>query len=110
VARGGREALPGIRAPLPAGMTLGVPYDSTLYIEDAIDEVVGTLSPSIVEFANHLQEAGPWSKRTRPGTSQVRVRRMLGQWSHVGATPTNSCPASVRFIMEPDTLVGEAPA
>src|ERR671937_2511506 len=30
-----RAALPGIEAQLPAGMKLGVPYDSTLYIQDA---------------------------------------------------------------------------
>ena len=43
-----REALPGIRAQLPAGMTLGVPYDSTEYIEDAIDEVLTTLTETLV--------------------------------------------------------------
>jgi len=43
-----REALPGIQAQLPAGMTLGVPYDSTEYIEDAIDEVLTTLTETLV--------------------------------------------------------------
>src|SRR5512142_1775803 len=31
-----REAIPGIRAQLPAGMNVGIPYDSTEYIQDAI--------------------------------------------------------------------------
>src|SRR5207248_10315529 len=34
-----REALPQIREQLPAGMSVGVPYDSTEYIHDAISEV-----------------------------------------------------------------------
>src|SRR5207245_6523287 len=29
-----REAIPGIRAQLPAGMKVGIPYDSTAYIQD----------------------------------------------------------------------------
>src|SRR5581483_8243738 len=43
-----REALPGIRAQLPAGMNLGVPYDSTAYIEDAIREVLHTLTETLL--------------------------------------------------------------
>src|SRR5437867_3002224 len=39
-----REAMPGIQAQLPAGMKAGIPYDSTLYIQDAIDEVLKTLT------------------------------------------------------------------
>jgi multidrug efflux pump len=48
VIRGVREALPGIEAQLPAGMKLGVPYDSTEYIQDAINEVLTTLSETLV--------------------------------------------------------------
>src|SRR5881227_3615485 len=33
-----RETIPEIRAQLPAGMQLGIPYDSTEYIQDAINE------------------------------------------------------------------------
>src|SRR5216117_3966800 len=33
-----REAVPGIQAQLPAGMKLGIPYDSTEYIQSAIHE------------------------------------------------------------------------
>src|SRR5947199_1609903 len=33
-----RAALPSIQAELPAGMNLGIPYDSTEYIHDAISE------------------------------------------------------------------------
>src|ERR1700758_1952980 len=33
-----REAIPGIRAELPQGMKIGIPYDSTEYIQDAINE------------------------------------------------------------------------
>ena len=43
-----REALPGIRAELPQGMKLGVPYDSTKYIQDAINEVLHTLTETLL--------------------------------------------------------------
>ena len=43
-----RETLPEIAAQLPAGMKLGVPYDSTAYIQDAINEVVETLSETLL--------------------------------------------------------------
>jgi multidrug efflux pump len=43
-----REALPGIRAQLPAGMQVGVPYDATNYIHDAIGEVLSTLSETLL--------------------------------------------------------------
>src|SRR5438045_9148266 len=33
-----RETMPDIQAQLPAGMKAGIPYDSTAYIQDAIDE------------------------------------------------------------------------
>ncbi len=43
-----RAALPAIQAQLPAGMKLGVPYDSTAYIQDAIDEVLHTLVETLL--------------------------------------------------------------
>jgi multidrug efflux pump len=43
-----REALPEIEAQLPTGMKAGVPYDSTAYIEDAIHEVLETLSETLL--------------------------------------------------------------
>jgi multidrug efflux pump len=43
-----REALPGIQAQLPQGMKLGVPYDSTEYIQDAINEVLHTLTETLL--------------------------------------------------------------
>src|SRR5512140_2538585 len=43
-----REAIPEIRAQLPAGMKVGIPYDSTAYIQDAIDEVLKTLSETLL--------------------------------------------------------------
>ena len=43
-----REALPEIRAQLPAGMKVGVPSDSTEYIQDAINEVIRTLSETLL--------------------------------------------------------------
>jgi multidrug efflux pump len=43
-----RQALPEIQAQLPAGMKAGVPYDSTLYIQDAIDEVLKTLTETLL--------------------------------------------------------------
>jgi multidrug efflux pump len=48
VIRAVRAALPDIRAQLPAGIKLGVPYDSTLYIENAIDEVLKTLGETLL--------------------------------------------------------------
>ncbi|HZN04702.1 MAG TPA: efflux RND transporter permease subunit, partial [Candidatus Polarisedimenticolia bacterium] len=43
-----RAALPDIEAQLPAGMKVAVPYDSTLYIRNAIDEVLKTLSETLL--------------------------------------------------------------
>jgi len=43
-----REAMPDIQAQLPAGMKAGIPYDSTKYIQDAIDEVLQTLAETLL--------------------------------------------------------------
>jgi len=43
-----REAVPGIRVQLPPGMKVGVPYDSTAYIQDAINEVLHTLTETLL--------------------------------------------------------------
>jgi multidrug efflux pump len=43
-----REAIPDIRAQLPAGMKVGIPYDSTEYIHDAINEVLRTLTETLL--------------------------------------------------------------
>ena len=43
-----RAALPEIQAQLPAGMQLGIPYDSTAYIQDAIHEVLSTLTETLL--------------------------------------------------------------
>jgi multidrug efflux pump len=43
-----REALPGIRAQLPVGMKVGVPYDATEYIHDALSEVLRTLTETLL--------------------------------------------------------------
>src|SRR5207237_706573 len=43
-----RETIPQIKAQLPAGMQLGVPYDSTRYIQDAINEVLRTLTETLL--------------------------------------------------------------
>src|SRR3954464_16034405 len=43
-----RAALPGIEQQLPTGMKLGIPYDSTAYIQDAINEVLHTLTETLV--------------------------------------------------------------
>jgi multidrug efflux pump len=43
-----REAIPGIQAELPAGMKAGIPYDSTEYIQDAISEVLTTLTETLL--------------------------------------------------------------
>jgi multidrug efflux pump len=43
-----REAMPGIEAQVPAGMKVGIPYDSTEYIQDAINEVLTTLTETLL--------------------------------------------------------------
>jgi len=43
-----RAALPEIQSQLPPGMKAGVPYDSTAYIQDAINEVLRTLSETLL--------------------------------------------------------------
>src|SRR5579864_9462873 len=48
VIRNVRKALPAIQEQLPTGMKLGVPYDSTEYIQDAINEVLHTLGETLL--------------------------------------------------------------
>jgi len=43
-----RAEIPGIQAQLPAGMKVGIPYDSTAYIQDAINEVLRTLTETLL--------------------------------------------------------------
>jgi multidrug efflux pump len=43
-----RAEMPGIEAQLPAGMKAGIPYDSTEYIQDALDEVLTTLTETLL--------------------------------------------------------------
>jgi multidrug efflux pump len=43
-----RNAIPGIQAQLPPGMKVGIPYDATAYIQDAINEVLSTLSETLL--------------------------------------------------------------
>ncbi len=43
-----RAEIPDIRGQLPVGMTVGIPYDSTAYIQDAINEVLKTLSITLL--------------------------------------------------------------
>ena len=43
-----REQMPALQAQLPAGMKVGIPYDSTEYIQDAITEVLRTLSETLL--------------------------------------------------------------
>jgi multidrug efflux pump len=43
-----RAAIPGIEVQLPTGMKVGIPYDSTAYIQDAINEVLTTLSETLL--------------------------------------------------------------
>jgi multidrug efflux pump len=43
-----RKAIPEIQAQLPVGMKVGIPYDSTNYIRDAIKEVLTTLSETLL--------------------------------------------------------------
>lgn len=43
-----RAVLPQIQSQLPTGMKLGIPYDSTEYIQDAITEVLRTLTETLL--------------------------------------------------------------
>src|SRR5262244_3493677 len=43
-----RQVLPDIKAQVPAGMKVGIPYDSTEYIQDAINEVLRTLTETLL--------------------------------------------------------------
>jgi multidrug efflux pump len=43
-----RAELPQIKGALPAGMKVGVPYDSTEYIHDALSEVLRTLTETLL--------------------------------------------------------------
>src|SRR5579872_5078963 len=43
-----RAAIPDIRAQLPTGMHVGIPYDSTEYIQDAIRELLSTLTETLI--------------------------------------------------------------
>jgi multidrug efflux pump len=48
VVRKVREVLPDIEAQIPPGMKVGIPYDSTEYIQDAINEVLRTLTETLL--------------------------------------------------------------
>src|SRR5438874_7325843 len=48
VIRNVRAAIPEIRAQLPVGMKVGIPYDSTEYIQDSIKEVLHTLTETLL--------------------------------------------------------------
>src|SRR5207237_1513743 len=43
-----RAALPEIQSQLPPGMKTGIPYDSTAYIQGAINEVLSTLTETLL--------------------------------------------------------------
>ncbi len=43
-----RKAMPEIQAQLPVGIKVGIPYDSTAYIQDAIHEVLDTLTETLL--------------------------------------------------------------
>src|SRR3984893_17106137 len=43
-----RAAIPEIQSQLPPGMKAGIPYDSTEYIQDAINEVLSTLTETLL--------------------------------------------------------------
>jgi multidrug efflux pump len=43
-----RASIPEIERQLPAGMKVGIPYDSTDYIKDAINEVLRTLTETLL--------------------------------------------------------------
>src|SRR4029077_11948171 len=48
VVRSVRKVMPEIEAQVPVGMKVAIPYDSTEYIQDAINEVLRTLSETLL--------------------------------------------------------------
>jgi multidrug efflux pump len=48
VIRAVRKAIPSIEKAMPSGIKLGIPYDSTAYINDAIHEVIKTLIETLL--------------------------------------------------------------
>jgi len=48
VVRSVRKVMPQIEAQVPVGMKVGIPYDSTEYIQDAINEVLRTLTETLL--------------------------------------------------------------
>jgi multidrug efflux pump len=48
VIKGVRAELPGIEKQLPAGIKMGVPYDATKYIQNALQEVLTTLTETLL--------------------------------------------------------------
>jgi len=48
VIKGVRDLIPEIQASVPHGMQVGIPYDSTSYIKDAINGVMKTLTETIL--------------------------------------------------------------
>jgi multidrug efflux pump len=43
-----REAMKEVKTQVPVGMKVGIPYDSTAYIQDALDDVLKTLGETLV--------------------------------------------------------------
>ena len=43
-----RAEIPVLQSQMPAGMEAGIPYDATAYIEDAISEVLTTLTETLI--------------------------------------------------------------
>ncbi len=63
--------LPAIRAQLPAGMKVGIPYDSTAYIHDAINEVLQHADRD----AAHRRSSSSSSSSARSARSSSRSSR-----------------------------------
>lgn len=43
-----RDTMPAIASRVPSGMSVGIPYDATAYIQDALHEVISTLIETIL--------------------------------------------------------------
>ena len=75
-----REAMKDIQAQLPVGMKAGIPYDSTLYIQNAIDEVLKTLSETLADRHHRhlpLPGLGALGAHSRRGDPDLARRRGL---------------------------------
>jgi len=110
-----RAAMPDIKAQLPAGVKTGIPYDSTLYIQDAIDEVLKTLGETLLIVVIVIFPSGPEGRAARKSSgrpsSSSRVtwidrtspRMMLSNSTPIALISSHSARTRVRVVSSRST-------